>query len=170
MGNELSTTRARGQSSTTRHGNGSGQGEGWGGPARGPGKGPANDPRRLIPGRSAEVRRTAAEKRELRETRAEALEDMLFELSFTAMREETRIAAAARLHAIYCGPPGSQMIVSTGDEISRMSDEELAAEIQRLGGATVDRGLSSEPLATGRSCPTDPVEAMEHYRRMIDGT
>ncbi len=132
MANDLPTTRARGHSRTTRYGNGVGQGPGWGGPAMGAGKGPAHDPARLVPGRSAEVRLNAIERRERNEARAEALEELLFDLSFNAMREETQIAAAARLHAIYRGPPGTYQPPSDADYISSLSDEELEAEIKRL--------------------------------------
>lgn len=106
-----------------------GQGDGWGGPARGPGVPTAPV---MIPGQPADKRaRSAAKKRRSEALQAE-LEDLLFNLAVGAEREETRLSAAARLHAIYCGPPVARVMTAAVDDLSGLTDDELEAELARL--------------------------------------
>ncbi|MDB5482995.1 MAG: hypothetical protein JWO83_4048 [Caulobacteraceae bacterium] len=70
----------------------------------------------LTPGLGAAKRERAAGRREAKARRVAALEDLLFHLALNAERDETRIAAAARLHAIYCGHPAIRQ--APGNETS----------------------------------------------------
>lgn len=129
----LVSSRARGlkrpPTKGTRHGNGVGQGDGWGGPARGSGRGSAA---LLIPGCDGSKRPIGRSRRELREERAEALEDLLFHLAMHAEREETQIVAAVKLHEIICGPPVARQVVEDMDDYSHLTDAELVAEHARV--------------------------------------
>lgn len=127
---------------TTRYGNGVGQGDSWGGPAKGPGRG---SPALLIPGLSHAKPESAEARRQTKVERAKALEDQLFYLSMNADREETKVAACVKLHAIYMGQPMQKTVNVQEDDLSRYTDEELADMI-----ADLDRKLklehSFEPL------------------------
>lgn len=117
-------------------GNGAGkgsQGEGWGGSAKGAGaKADA-----LVPGQPAEKREQTAKKITGRIARVAALEDRLFNLAMSAEREETQVSAAAKLHAIYEGQPLARQLTAQVDDIERLNDAELHAELARLSRAGV---------------------------------
>lgn len=129
---------------TTRHvsararGNGAGQGDGWGGPARGASNKVKATVLALVPGCDAAKRLNAAAKRELREARVEQLENILFKLAKGAERQETQVAAAARLHAIYEGTPVARQITLQVDDVAKLSDDEIRTELARLGGEAAD--------------------------------
>ena len=149
------------KSSTTRYGNG-GHGQGWGGPAKGAGRpiplkawDSRSETRQTIPGgRGDEVKmKTRAERRAIRQERAEALEDHLYKLALSAEREETQVTAAARLHAIYEGQPVARNITATVDDIGQLSDDDLRDELARLGGTRTEapEGAAPESLSRGSS-------------------
>lgn len=108
---------------------GESQGDGWGGPAKGkgmaPGEGLIHDPE--------EIKRRHLANLKTREQRTAALEERLLELALHAKREETSVAAATRLHAIYEGQPVSRTLTAKVDDIERLSDDELRGELARLG-------------------------------------
>jgi hypothetical protein len=107
---------------------GESQGDGWGGPAKGAGMGPEgliHDPE--------EIKRRHLANLKTREQRTAALEERLLELALHAKREETSVAAATRLHAIYEGQPVSRTLTAKVDDIERLSDDELRGELARLG-------------------------------------
>lgn len=142
----IATRAAEAVSKTTRRvGNGPGRGgpakgaggsELWGGPAKGAGNGPAkpftaDSPRpTYAPG--------ASPKKDDRAARSRDLEDMLFDLATNSEKEDTRINAAVRLHAIWNGQPVAKNINLSVDDVRSLSDADLAAELARLGGAGGD--------------------------------
>src|SRR6476646_6856394 len=117
--------------------NGVGAGDGWGGPARGAGVPDENRPFDSESGRAAAAKRIAdreaglMSKADNRRQRSEALENRLYELAFGAEREETQVAAAVKLHAIYNGSPVARNLNVQADDISQLSDDELRAELAR---------------------------------------
>jgi hypothetical protein len=125
------TTRAHGRkgNSTTRYGDWVSAGDGWGGPAKGLGS-PVKDIRAHGP---RAPRLKSALRKEERAHRARVLEDELFRLSQEAEREETRVSAAAKLHAIYEGQPIGRQITYSTDDLGELSDDQIAEELAKLG-------------------------------------
>jgi hypothetical protein len=129
--------------------NGVGAGEGWGGPARGVGVADENRPFDSDSGRKAVARKIAdreagvVSKADIRRQRTEELEGLLYDLAFHAEREETKVSAATKLHAIYNGQPIARNVNFQADDISQLSDDELRAELARTGGTspTPDAGV-----------------------------
>jgi hypothetical protein len=131
--------------------NGPGAGDGWGGPARGAGRG--NPPRNF----NSDTAKTAREKQasdrkagvmskaDLRRQRTEQLEDLLFDLATSAEREETKVSAATKLHAIYNGQPVARNLNVQADDISQLTDDELRAELARAGGTSPTLGQGDDP-------------------------
>jgi hypothetical protein len=108
------------------------------------GRGGPATPARLIPGLDSDKRQVGAARRDERDRRAEEMEDVLYHLALLAEREETRIAAAARLHAIYCGQPVARQVnanASVATDVTRMTDEELEAVI-RSGSHGIIQGAA----------------------------
>lgn len=146
---------------TRRVGNGPGHGgpakgsggpELWGGPAKGPGRGGDAQPFTAdSPTRTAPRTLNSAERRLLRAERTARLEDMLFELAEQSEKDETRVLAAVRLHAIMNGQPVATNINLGADDVSGLTDNELAAELARTNGAAAD-------LAAGGMAPEMPAE------------
>lgn len=112
---------------------GEANGLGWGGPARGEG---AHNPRKPFRrGRSANPAGPNCERSErslLKQQRSEAIEDVLWNLIFTAEPEMIRVLAAARLHEMYNGKPIAQTLNANTDNLAKLSDVELATELERL--------------------------------------
>ncbi len=125
----------------TRIGNGSGQGvgqgPGWGGPAKGAGVWSANPytthtpTRRTIPGGKGDPGKRAARdaKRLTQCAKADELRALLSDLAFFAEREETRLSAAIALLNRLEGLPVARNVNVAVNDISKMSDAELEAEI-----------------------------------------
>lgn len=120
-----------------RVGNGVGKGEGWGGPAKGGGDRPAK------PFTAASETRVThplppaplSDRKALRRQRTEELEDILQSIARNSDRDETRVSAAVRLHAIYNGQPVARNLNINVDDIANLSDDELRAELAGTGGA-----------------------------------
>ena len=120
-------------SSGTRWGNGAGAGDAWGGPAQGPSAAlPRAGALSLIPGQPAEKRAIAAAKRQSEAETAAEMRDKLLELARHGEREETQLAAASKLLDRIEGLPVARTITSVADDLARMTDEELRAEIERV--------------------------------------
>lgn len=121
-----------------------GQGDGWGGPAKGAGRGGPAKP--FTKDFQPPSKAPDGDKKALRRIRTEQLEDMLFSLAEAAQREETRISAAVRLHAIYNGQPVARNINVNTDDVANLSDDELRAELERAGGAAPEaaKGASAK--------------------------
>lgn len=123
-------------------------GTGYGGAAKGAGAGPEA----LIPGTSPEKQALSAAKVRDRKERVAHLEDALFDIATGAagdaenpIRHDTRIMAATRLHAIYEGQPVQKSITAAVDDVSRLGDGELHAELARLSRAATDDPEGAPP-------------------------
>lgn len=125
----------------TRLGNGIGQGAGWGGPARGAGRGGAAraytagcPTRRTFPGGQGDPGKRVArdEERASRAATADELRAHLSHLAFHAEREETQLSAAVALLNRIEGLPVARNVNLAVDDLSRLTDAELEAEIARL--------------------------------------
>lgn len=78
---------------------------------------------------------TAQSKKELKAQRVEQLEATLFDIAMHSERDEARIMAATRLHAIYEGQPIARTISANVDDLSQLSDEQLKDDIARAARA-----------------------------------
>ena len=142
--------RASSRSSTTRHGKGEGHG-----PAKGAGTGgaahlfgPARGGGTREPFTSQTGRAMGEDKVMLAQMKAERtamLEDHLFKLATGAEREDTQVSAAVRLHAIYNGTPVARNLNVNTDDLSALSDAELAAEFARLTNPGNEAGAGNAP-------------------------
>lgn len=131
------------------------QGAGWGGEATG-----AKPPRpAFLPGVEniipAGTKLTEDQKRRRRlsqaerEDRARELEDKMLDLARGAEREDTQLAAAKALHAIYEGLPVARQVNLTRSEYEAMTDDELAREQARVDAALAgDQAGASEAPGT----------------------
>lgn len=118
-----------------------GNGDGWGGPAKGSSASPAAKPFTA----ASETRVThpttdgtmppLTDRKALRRYRTEQLEQILFNIAETSDRDETKVSAAFRLHAIYNGQPVARNLNVNVDDIANLSDDELRAELAGSGGA-----------------------------------
>jgi hypothetical protein len=128
--------------------NGDTKGDGWGGPAKGAGSsvplGPKPENMRAD-GAAKEYRERKSEKVRDRQARVAMMEDKLFDLAMGAEREETQINAAAKLHAIYEGTPVQRSITAAVDDVSRLNDHELRAELARLSREASEAGEGDTP-------------------------
>lgn len=146
-----------GVTSGTRYGNGAG----WGGPAKGAGK-PARafdaDDAAAVrpaagPGRG-HISETTAAKQAVAAERAEQMRAVLAEIAVAGRSEMARVQAAqALLNRIEGMPVQANLNVNT-DDVSRLSDDELRAELARLGGdaaaaATGDAAAGDSPELPG---------------------
>jgi hypothetical protein len=122
-------------SSTTRHGNGSG-GEGWGGPPKGPGsKKPKHDfDGTPGPGRG-KFSVTGEARKEQTYRRVETLMELLWEIANNG-KEPTpaRINAANHLLNRIQGLPVQTVLTAATDDLSMMTDAELAADLEGRSG------------------------------------
>ena len=118
----------------TRRGNGAGKGDGWGGPARGA------SASRILPGDPTGVQALSRDPdiASKREDRLQLLRDHMFHLALNAAREETQLAAASAYLDREEGKPIARTVTAAVDDVSQLSDLELAAEIARI-----DRELAS---------------------------
>lgn len=139
--------------------NGPGQGDGWGGPPRGAGQGGA---RRIFKSENARAAREKqisdreagiVSKADIRRQRTEELENLLYDLALRAEREETQIAAATKLHAIYNGQPVARNLNVQADDVSQLSDDELRAELARTGRETLTPDEGVEAAGMPRQLP-----------------
>lgn len=109
------------------------QGAGWGGPA----KGFVNKPPKAFSSTHQPESRVSklpegVTRAQLKEQRTKIIEDMLFEIATESDNAPLRMNAGAKLHAIYNGMPIARQVSTTVDDVSKMSDEELRAELSRL--------------------------------------
>lgn len=110
-------------------------GPGWGGPAKGAGKGGKAKPFTA----DSETRVThsgpaapLSDRKALKRLRSEQLEDMLFDIAQTTERDDTKISAITRLHAIWNGQPIAKNINVAKDDLAALSDDEINAELERI--------------------------------------
>jgi hypothetical protein len=135
----------------TRRGNGAGhgagKGEGWGGPAKGAGT-------RFVAGevQPLQGKGGTAPVVEKREDRLALLRDHIWNLALTAQREETQLAAATAYLDREEGKPIARTVTATVDDVSQLSDLELAAEIARI-----DRELAAAKAGGGEAAPGKPT-------------
>jgi hypothetical protein len=129
---------------------GFGKGDGWGGPAKGPTQVAAPGPR-FTRDMQPTDRSTYATTREMRLKRSAWLEDKLMHLAEVAEREETQLAAATKLHAIYNGQPVARNITLNTDDVSDLSDEQIRSELERFGdpAASAETGTTSPSVSPG---------------------
>lgn len=111
-----------------RVGRGAGKGDGWGGPAKGEGGAKY---------RKGEVqplqgKALTAPVVEAREERLTMLRDRLWQLAFTAEREETQLAATNAYLDREEGKAIARSVTTAVDDVSQLTDLELTAEIARL--------------------------------------
>lgn len=134
------------QTCGTRRGNGAGKGEGWGGPARGAGH-------RFVKGEvlPAQGKGTTAAYAEAREERNRLLKDHLFDLALRAERQETQVSAAIAWLDRDEGKPIARTVTATVDDVSQLTDLELAAEIAR-----VERELAQAQAGAGEAAAGKP--------------
>jgi hypothetical protein len=130
-------------------GNGVGKGDGWGGPAKGGGGNErkpftTNSPTRVTHTITDGTPPPLSDRKALRRQRTELLEDMLFDIAEKSERDETRVSAAVRLHAIYNGQPVARNLNVNTDDIANLSDDELRAELARAGGASGSAAAGTE--------------------------
>jgi hypothetical protein len=132
-----------------RYGNGVGRGTGWGGPARGASQSQAEKASSFTSSNQPVEPGARWDRRREREVRTQQLEDMLFALAGRAEREETRVTAAVKLHAIYNGQPVARNITLNTDDVSDLSDEQLRAELERFGDspASTEAGAASTSVS-----------------------
>lgn len=121
-------------------GNGVGKGDGWGGPAKGGGGNPlkpftADSPTRVTHIITDGIPAPLSDRKAIRRQRTEQLEQILYDIAGQSDRDETRVSAAVRLHAIYNGQPVARNLNINVDDISNLSDAELRAELEGAGGA-----------------------------------
>jgi hypothetical protein len=120
-------------SSGTRWGNGAGAGDGWGGPARGASTAkPRANASALIPGQPPGKRAITEVRRQSEAEIAAEMREKILHLARYAEREETQLAAACKLLDRIEGLPVVRTIMAKDDELSRMTDEEIRAELERL--------------------------------------
>ncbi len=127
--------RARKIPATRKPSAGRGQGPGWGGPASGSVR-HANAPFASGNHVATFVRMDRAERKALREARAEHMEDVLYRLATSAEREETQVSAASKLHAIYEGQPVARNLNASVDDVGSMNDRAILDELARLSRET----------------------------------
>jgi hypothetical protein len=132
-------------------GKGPGKGDGWGGPAKGAGK------PYFAKGETQEGqgRGHTAPYVEKREDRLAMLRDHIWNLAMTAQREETQLAAANAYLDREEGKPIARTVTATVDDVSQLSDLELAAEIARL-----DRELAAAKTRSGEAPAGEPSGAV----------
>jgi hypothetical protein len=133
---------------------GQGQGDGWGGPAKGASKrgkdappAPPFDPETSAQANAKRWRDKEAgitSRAEIRAHRTVELEDMLYDIASTSERDETRVTAATKLHAIYNGTPIARSINLNTDDVSNLSDDEIRAELARTGGTPSEAGAGAK--------------------------
>jgi hypothetical protein len=139
--------------------NGSGQGDGWGGPPRGTGNGNQRGIFNSENARAAATKKITNQeagvmsKADIRRQRTEELENLLYDLAHNAEREETKVSAAVKLHAIYNGQPVARNLNMQADDISQLSDDELRAELARAGGEATAAGQGIEATGMPRKLP-----------------
>lgn len=133
------------RTSGTRIGNGVGKGDGWGGPPKG--ADPAHEPMHapFAVGNSISSLPVNA-RTELRRHRAAEMEDTIYRLAVDAEREETRLAAATKLHAIYEGTPVARTVTFTANELSDLDD--AALEVRR---EALEAKLRGDPRGTSEA-------------------
>lgn len=150
-----------------RKGNGVGKGpaggDGWGGPPKGAGSKkkladvkPGFTPETAVIARTSQMigeDRVGKSHAEVKRDRSIALEDMLYGLASAAEREETRVSAATKLHAIYNGTPIARNININSDDISNLSDDELRAELERTGGTAFETGAGTAAPGVPKKSP-----------------
>ena len=104
------------------------KGKGWGGPAKGA------SASRIKPGDPDGIQAMAndADIKARNAERNERLKDHLYTLATTAQNEHAQIAAAQAWLDRDEGKPISRSVTATVDDVSQLSDLELAAEIARL--------------------------------------
>lgn len=135
------------RTSGTRRGNGAGHG----GPANGPGSPAApftadSETRETTAhlengdavqqGYRTRRRAERRERRQVKEERTLDLEDRLYDVAMGQAPDATAnaVLAARSLHAIWNGQPVATNLNLTSDDIPNLTDDEIAAEIARLGG------------------------------------
>jgi hypothetical protein len=131
-------------------GKGPGKGDGWGGPAKGAGT-------RFVKGQvqDGQGQGRTAPYVEKREDRLAMLRDHIWNLAMTAQREETQLAAANAYLDREEGKPIARTVTATVDDVSQLSDLELAAEIARL-----DRELAAAKTRGSEAPAGEPPGAV----------
>jgi len=118
-----------------------GNGDGWGGPAKGAGASRAPKPftadseTRVTHPTADGTMPPLSDRKALRRQRTEQLEEILHSIALKSDRDETRVSAAVRLHAIYNGQPVARNLNINVDDIANLSDDELRAELEGTSGA-----------------------------------
>lgn len=141
-------------------------GDGWGGPAKGPGNGNprqnfagggGND--RVMDSRASrapgEPSKYATDK-ERAEARARELKDHLYHLARRAEREETQVRATEAWLNRHEGMPVARNVNLNVNDAERLTDDELRAELARLGGAVADPAAGDAPPAM----PGEPADVV----------
>ena len=126
--------RSKYSSGGTRWGNGAGKGDGWGGPATGAGSvvplGPK--PEKLLRGPPTREQRAAKAYRDMADAQiASEARETLLAIMRTAEREETQLAAACKLLDRIEGLPVARVTTTPADDLSKLSDAELQAALDR---------------------------------------
>ena len=115
----------------TRKGNGPGMGHGWGGQAKGKSASNAEMHAQFEPGNAVAVGPHDMSDRD----RIAALKDNLYDLAFHADNEATRVQASTHLLNRLDGMPIARNINVNADDLSALSDADIAAELARLGSS-----------------------------------
>ncbi len=124
-----------------------GNGPGWGGPAKGPGQqGPGNSGGRR-------PREVEALMRAEREERIAALTAHLTDLAFSAEQENIRFQATVAALNRLEGTPISRSMKVENDDLSKLSDAELAARREALERAEAE----ARGRAASASVPEQPA-------------
>ncbi len=108
-----------------RRGNGVGQGAGWGGPSKGSGFKAAKAPAFKPANRAA-----AGLHDKSRSARRQELLDTLFDLAFTAERQEVQVSAAVAWLNRVEGKPSAKAVHVQTDDLSALDDDALDLELQ----------------------------------------
>lgn len=146
--------RSKGEKSTakqtcgTRRGNGPGKGEGWGGPAQGEGH-------TFAPGDPLAGKRLEPDAKAEREARIAKLRDHLFWLATNADRQETQLAAANAYLDREEGKPIARTVTATVDDVSKLSDLELTAELART-----EREIAQAAARNGEAAPGEQASGV----------
>jgi hypothetical protein len=129
------TSRVRGKDGRFPPGNGEGVGEGWGGPPKGAGRPtPAFEFIEAGPGRG-KFSEAGEARKEANYRRAESLMQLLWDIAFKGSNDPshtvpTRVQAANHLLNRIQGMPVQMVASVTTDDLSMMTDAELAREIK----------------------------------------